>query len=828
MKVTLPSFVAISVCLALQSPCVQAEQWEFDAAALGVSVSEQDIALFNQGGQIPGTYRVGILLNGELVDLRDVTFRLEKDAAGKNALSPCLDRVQLSRYGIKTEDYAELAKGADGCAVFSAIPGARAEFSFSGQQLLLSIPQIALRSESTGIAPQDMWDDGVPAFLMNYRAGISSTETRVGAGNKDDSGYIQLEPGANLGPWRLRNSTNWESKQGQSKGWQSTYTYLERGLYKMKSRLTLGERFTPSDVFDSVPFRGVMLGSDDSMVPSTMRSFVPVIRGIARTQARVEVSQKGYTIYRTTVAPGPFQLDSLPVFGSGGDLVVTVIEADGNNQVFIVPYQTPAIALHKGYLDYNLMAGKYRSSYTGVTRANVAQAVVMYGLPWNLTLYGGWQGATHYQALSTGLGISLGLWGSFSLDATRERGQQYGRHAENGGTRRLRYSKLIEATNTTLALSCYQYSSSGYMALSDVLDSYRQNSGTSNTNKRKSRTALTLSQSLGDAGSLSLSGYQDRYRSGQQNTTGLSASYSVSIHGVSLSLNWSQNRSESSNDQIVSTVVSMPLPRWLGGNTRASGQITSPTYGGSTEQLGLSGDAYDHQLNWNVMQWHQSGAGDHNNSALQLGWRGTYGQLDGSYSFSPSYRQLELDASGGLLVTRDGLVAGQTLDDTVVMAAAPGASGVPVGGMTGVKTDFRGYALLGGQQPYQKNVISLDPTWLPSDVEVTQTDVTVVPTGGAVIPAPFATNIGGRALVTLTRPDGRPVPFGTMVTLLEQNLSAASVADENGLVYLSGLPTTGQLQAKWGVSAGQQCRADYRLPDKVGPAGVYTVTVACH
>lgn len=826
MKVPLPSFVAIGIYLALQSTPVQAGHWEFDSAALGVS--EQDITLFNQGAQLPGTYRVEIVLNGEQVDLRDVAFRQQTDAAGKYVLSPCLSRAQLSRYGIKTDDYAGLTSGADGCAVISAIPGAQAVFSFSGQQLLLSIPQIALRSESTGIASQDLWDDGVPAFLMNYQASVSRSEFRNGAGSRDESGYLQLDLGANLGAWRLRNSTSWEHEHAQSGGWQSAYTYLERGLYGMKSRLTLGERFTPSDVFDSVSFRGVMLGADKNMVPSSMRSFVPLVRGIARTQARVEVRQRGYTIYSVTVPPGPFLLDNLPVFSSGGDLQVNVNEADGNAQVFIVPYQTPAVALHKGYLDYNLMVGKYRSSYTGVTNANVAQAVLMYGLPWNLTLYGGWQGATHYQALSAGLGISLGRWGSLSLDATGARGQSSGRAAEDGGTRRLRYSKLIEETNTTLALSRYQYTSSGYSTLSDVLDSYRQNSGTLNANKRKSRTTLTLSQSLGDIGSLSLSGYRDCYRSSQQDTTGFSASYSVNIHEVSLSLNWSQSRSGGRDNQLVSTVVSMPLPRWLGGNTRVSGQMTSPTSGGSTQQLGLSGDTNDRQLSWSVMQLHQSGAGDRNSSVLQLGWRGTYGQLDGSYSYSPSYRQAGLDASGGLLITRDGLVAGQILDDTVALAEVPGASGVPVGDMAGVKTDFRGYALLGGLQPYQKSVVNLDPTRLPGDVEVTQTDVTVVPTEGAVIPVAFATKIGGRALVTLLRPDGRPVPFGTLVTPLTQSLSNASVAGENGLVYLSGLEATGHLQAKWGVSARQKCRADYRLPNKIGPAGLYTVTVACH
>ncbi len=324
----------MAVCMALLSTFAQAAQWEFDAAALDGDVSNKDIALFNQGGQLPGTYRVAILLNGEQVDFRDVTFRLQKDTAGKPVLSPCLSPAQLSRYGIKTEDYPGLAAESEDCAVLSVIPGARDDFSFSGQQLLLSIPQAALRPESTDIAPQEMWDDGVPAFLMNYQASISHTEIRGETHSTDGSEYLQLEPGANLGAWRLRNSTIWQRDRAQVGRWQSAYTYVERGLYDMKSRLTLGEMFTPSDVFDSVPFRGVMLGSDENMVPSSMRSFSPVVRGIARTQARVEVRQSGYTVYSATVAPGPFVLDSLPLSGSGGDLQVTVHEADGSDQAF--------------------------------------------------------------------------------------------------------------------------------------------------------------------------------------------------------------------------------------------------------------------------------------------------------------------------------------------------------------------------------------------------------------------------------------------------------------------------------------------------------------
>lgn len=825
---TLNYKVTIAVCIALLSACAQAEQWEFDAAAFGGGISDKDIALFNQGGQLPGTYRVAILLNGHQVDLRDVTFLQQKDAEGRPLLFPCLSRTQLSRYGIKTEDYPGLAIDSEGCAVLSAIPDARADFSFSGQQLLLSIPQAALRRESTDIASQEMWDDGVPALLMNYQTSISHIETRGEPGSTDGSEYLQLEPGANLGAWRLRNSTTWEHDRGQLGRWQSAYTYVERGLYGMKSRLTLGERFTPSDVFDSVPFLGVMLGSDKNMVPSSMRSFSPVVRGIARTQARVEVRQSGYMVYSATVAPGPFVLDSLSLSGSGGDLQVTVHEADGNDQVFVVPYQTPAVALHEGYLDYSLMAGKYRPSDASVTDANVAQVAIMYGLPLNLTVYGGWQGATHYQALSAGLGMSLGQWGSLSLDATGARGHQSEHKSENGGTWRLRYSKLIDATDTMLALSSYQYASSGYQTLSDVLESYRQDGNFSvYANKRKSRTTLSMSQSLQDAGSVSLSGSRDTYRCGQKDRTSFSVSYSVGICGVSLSLSWAQNRRGSSNDQLLSTMISIPLSRWLGGNTHTTWQITSPTSGRSTQQMGISGEAYDRQLNWNVMQRHQFGAGDRN-SALQLGWNGAWGQLDGSYSYSSSSRQMGLDASGGLLITRDGLTVGQPLDGTVALAEAPGASGVPVGGMAGVKTDFRGYALVGGLLPYQENVVSMDPTRLTGDAEVTQTDVIVVPTEGAVIPATFATHIGARALVTLTRPGGRAVPFGALVTPQGQASADTGINGENGQVYLSGLADKGLLLVRWGPSAQQMCRADYRLPDKPELSGLYMTSATCH
>ncbi|MBJ3253213.1 fimbria/pilus outer membrane usher protein, partial [Salmonella enterica subsp. enterica serovar Kentucky] len=227
------------------------------------------------------------------------------------------------------------------------------------------------------------------AFLMNYSARTTQTDYKMDMERRDNSSWVQLQPGINIGAWRVRNATSWQRSSQLSGKWQAAYTYAERGLYSLKSRLTLGQKTSQGEIFDSVPFTGVMLASDDNMVPYSERQFAPVVRGIARTQARVEVKQNGYTIYNTTVAPGPFALRDLSVTDSSGDLHVTVWEADGSTQMFVVPYQTPAIALHQGYLKYSLLAGRYRSSDSATDKAQIAQATLMYGLPWNLTAYGG-------------------------------------------------------------------------------------------------------------------------------------------------------------------------------------------------------------------------------------------------------------------------------------------------------------------------------------------------------------------------------------------------------------------------------------------------------
>lgn len=63
-------------------------------------------------------------------------------------------------------------------------------------------------------------------------------------------------------------------------------------------------------------------------------------------------------------------------------------------------------------------------------------------------------------------------------------------------------------------------------------------------------------------------------------------------------------------------------------------------------------------------------------------------------------------------------------------------------------------------------MIALDPTTLADDVELGLTSQTVIPTRGAVVLADYQTKVGARMMMTLTRADGRPVPFGATASLM--------------------------------------------------------------
>nr|WP_284473524.1 fimbria/pilus outer membrane usher protein [Serratia symbiotica] len=69
------------------------------------------------------------------------------------------------------------------------------------------------------------------------------------------------------------------------------------------AKLTLGEIYLDSGVFDAYRFTGINLTTDERMLPPNLQGYAPEIRGIAKSNAKITVSQEGHTLYETTVPP---------------------------------------------------------------------------------------------------------------------------------------------------------------------------------------------------------------------------------------------------------------------------------------------------------------------------------------------------------------------------------------------------------------------------------------------------------------------------------------------------------------------------------------------
>jgi outer membrane usher protein len=184
---------------------------------------------------------------------------------------------------------------------------------------------------------------------------------------------------------------------------------------------------------------------------------------------------------------------------------------------------------------------------------------------------------------------------------------------------------------------------------------------------------------------------------------------------------------------------------------------------------------------------------------------------------------------GAIVLHEDGITFGMPLSETGVLVKAPGASGVGVSNQTGIKTDWRGYAIVPYATPYHKNPVLLNTTTLPDNVELALSTQTVIPTRGALARANFEANIGQRVLMTLLRPGVQQVPFGATVSDESKiHNPRGFMVGEGSQVYLTGLSDTGTLHAKWGEGAGQHCFVRYTLThQKIDSSGIKIVHAKC-
>lgn len=793
-----------------------------------LSVLETETPLENSGaveaylrhnGLSPGQYLTSIVWNEDRLDKRNLTYLLSKD---NSALIPQFTKAELAELGVKVDAVAALQPLDDNAPVGDIseyIPGARYDFSPDTQVLQLRIPQQFRNTRLSGETNPANWDDGIPAIWSSYYVSGSHQQTDA---DSSRANWASLDSGVNIGPWRFRNTSNW----GSDTGWQSINTTLERDVKRLRSQFRAGQTSTNGELFDSVQMTGVTLETDTAMSPSGLQGFAPVVRGIANSDAKVTVKQNGYTIYQTNVSAGPFELRDLSQVTAGADLEVTVEEADGTQRSFIQASSSVPIMQREGALKYSVSAGKYRDVNHGEEPA-FGQATLIYGLPFGTTVYGGVLGASMYRAGLIGVGADLHRLGSFSLDLTQaQTAFADTRGKATGQSWRAQYAKDFPATDTTLTLASYRYSTSGFYTFQEALDQrnggYDDNDIYSyrNAYNRRSRLQLNVSQSLNGWGSVYANAWQQNYWGMSGRERSVSLGYSSSWHGANWSVNYSLTKTPSTrDDRQFSLSLNIPLSRFL-PEAWATYNLTSSKTGTATHQVGINGSLLeDNNLTYNLQQnYTRDNVG--NGAYLSSRYRASMGDFSTSYSYQKNSKQWGYSAQGSVVGHSHGVTLGRSVQDAFAVVHITDGDNVKVESAQGIYTDAWGNAIVPTLTPYRRNTVTVN-THGRDDIDIQDAAVDTIPTRGAVVAADFSARAGKRALLTLTHHHG-VVPFGAVLSM--EGMTA--IVGEGGEVYVTGLKGTQAFTVQWGDTPEARCAGRVSVPQKMDTALLMT-SVSC-
>ncbi|MDM2842886.1 fimbrial biogenesis outer membrane usher protein [Citrobacter portucalensis] len=754
----------------------------------------------DNNGLVPGKYRVDVYMNNQHIARRDITFVFDTKS---QKLLPLLTKKDYVSMGVNSKASATFLALSDDATVENIenfIPSSSVQFQQDSLRLSLSVPQIAMNSSAAGFIDPQLWDNGLPMIFTNYY--FNGAQNWQDDNNENDK-YLSLSNGANLGPWRLRNDLNYSDGH-----WQNVDTYLWRNISALTSKLTMGDSWTGSDVFDSFQFRGIKLESNDNMLPYSMRGFAPVIRGVARTNAQVTIRQNNYVIYQSYVSPGPFELHDVSPITSGGDMEVTVKESDGSEQTYIQASASVPIMRRQGSMSYSLVGGKYRSSDSNADEPKFIQGTLIYGLPWGITLYGGTIGAQNYRSGALGTGLDLQQLGSLSADITWSQTNLVDQENQSGQSYRVQYSKNFTPTDTNLTLAGYRYSTRNYYTFNEALNqqqyddddpfSYRYSYA------RHRRLQITVSQAIPSFGQLYLSGYQQDYWGLGGKERSLSVGYSYTWNSISFNASYLLTKmpDNAGSDQQFSLSMSIPLDKWLPG-AHISYSNNSSNDGRSLNSVALNGTALkDNNLSYSLQQSHgNQGQGYGGNASMS--YRSSKGTVNGGWSYDNDRQRLNYGLQGAVVLHPYGVTLAQSLGDASILVRAPNTEGLGVNRGTAIYTDWRGYSIVPYASAFQRNRVAINSQTLPPDAEVQDPVQEVIPTEGAMVVANFSPRLGQRMLLTLTHA-GKAVPFGAVVTSDDGQFS--TLVGQNGQTYLSGTQANQTWLVKWGKSANQSCR----------------------
>jgi outer membrane usher protein FimD/PapC len=787
-----------------------ADSIEFNTDVLDVKDrSAIDLSEFSRAGYImPGQYSLVLRVNKQELPEQPITFMAPPDDA-KGSI-PCLTPAVVEQLGLKAAVQRNLAWWHQGqCLALDSLKGMQTRADLGSGSLYLNLPQAYLEYTDENWDPPSRWDQGIAGVLFDYN--VNGQTTRQSQGQKAQSLSGNGTTGVNLGAWRLR--ADWQAQYDHTNGqnsstqqrWDWSRYYLYRAVAALRAKLTLGEDYLNSSLFDSFRYTGASLVSDDNMLPPNLRGYAPEVTGVAKTNAKVTVSQQGRVLYETQVPAGPFRIQDLNS-ATTGKLDVRIQEQDGSVRSFQVDTANVPYLTRPGLVRYKIAAGKpsdYRHNREGQVFSG---GEFSWGVSNGWSLFGGGLFSAGYNALALGVGRDLLAFGALSLDATQSRATLPGKGTPSGTSWRLSYSKRFEEYDSQVTFAGYRFSERNYMSMTQYLDA-RYHGGNNSNSKQMYTVSLNKQFStLGLSAFLNVSHqtYWDRPANDNYNLS-LSRYFDIgSFKNISLSLSAYRTVFNNSHDDGMYLGVSVP---W--GRTGTLSYNNQTTRAGSTNTLGFYGridDNNTYRLTGGM------GNGGHGTASGYFTHGGDIAEVTANASYQGSqYSSLGLSLQGGMTVTPQGAALHRvgTLGGTRMMVDTAGVGGVPVQGYGGITdTNMFGKAVVSDINSYYRSSISVDMNALPDNVEANQSVVQGTLTEGAIGYRKFSVVAGEKAMAVIKLADGSSPPFGASV--INAAHYQTGIVNDEGSVWLTGLNPGEEMDVRW--DGETQCRVHLPSP----------------
>lgn len=800
--------------------CSWAGEVQFNTDVLDVNDRENiDLNQFSRGGYImPGDYVMTLRINKQDIPDQPVSFYTSgDDSQGSEA---CITPAMVAQFALKPKVQATLAWWHQKqCLVPGSLAGMTAQADLGSNSLTINVPQAYLEYSAANWDPPSRWDNGIPGVLMDYYLN-AQTQQQQGVRGYHLSGNGTL--GANLSTWRLR--ADWQARydrqdsgQRAQSRWDWSRYYAYRALAPLGAKLTLGENYLYSDLFDSVRFTGASLASDDNMLPPNLRGYAPEVVGVARTNTKVVISQQGRVLYETQVAAGPFRIQDINDAVSG-ELDVRVEEQDGSVQQVRMNTATIPYLTRPGQVRYKLASGRPSDWQHRTNGPLFATGEFSWGVNNGWSLYGGGVGSGDYNALSLGMGRDLMMFGALSFDATQARATLPEQGRLSGGSYRLSYAKRFEETDSQVQFAAYRFSERDYLSMSEYLDARldgRRNGGS------KERYTLSFNQQFRELGLSAYLNYSHQTYWDQPTNDSYTLTLAQNLdlgrlRNLNLSLTGYRNIYNGANDDGMYLSLSLP---W-GGSGTLSYDSSYSRYDNS-QRLGY----YDRLENGDSYRLSSGVARSGGTASGYYSHEGDMALIDANASYlAGRYSSLGVSLAGGATATLQGaaLHRGGMNGAARMLVDTDGVAAIPIRGYGSiVKTNAFGKAIVTDVSSYYRNQVSIDLNTLPDNAEATQSVVQSTLTEGAIGYRRFAVITGDKAMAVIRLADGSSPPFGA--TVLNSKQQEVGIVNDGGSVYLTGMNPNERMQVRWGGKA--QC--ELALPVQVPHNDVSALLLPC-